>query len=218
MNTNTKINKAKSYRLIQEGLRNKALLKGVNLIAPETIFLSKDTKFGKNITIEPYVVIGPKVKIGNNVVIKSFSHIEGAKIEKNVMVGPYARIRPGTNLKSGSKVGNFVETKNSKISSNSKISHLSYIGDTEIGKNSNIGAGTITCNYDGVRKNKTSISDNVFIGSNSSLVAPLKIEKNSVIGAGSVITRNVKKKSLAITRANQIEVKNYKRKRKSRKK
>jgi len=214
MNTNAKLNKANSYRLNQEKLRNKALLKGVNLIAPETIFLSNDTKFGKNVTIEPYVVIGTKVKIGNNVNIKSFSYIEGSKIENSVTVGPYARIRQGTYLKSGSKIGNFVETKNSKISYNSKVNHLSYIGDTQIGKNSNIGAGTITCNYDGVRKNKTKISDNVFIGSNSSLVAPIKIDKNSIVGAGSVITKNVKKGSLAITRSSQIEIKNYKRKKK----
>ena len=212
MNTNTKIKKVKSYRVIQEKLRNKALLRGVNLMAPETIFLSKDTKFGKNVTIEPYVVIGSNVKIGNNVVIKSFSHIEGAKIENSVMIGPYARIRPGTILKRGSKVGNFVETKNSKININSKVNHLSYIGDAQIGKNSNIGAGTITCNYDGIRKNKTKISDNVFIGSNSSLVAPIKIEKNSVVGAGSVITRNVSKGSLGIERSEQTEIKNYKRK------
>ena len=157
------------------------------------------------------------MKIGNNVIVKSFSHIEGAKIENNVMIGPYARIRPGTNLKSGSKIGNFVETKNSKISSNSKINHLSYIGDAQIGKNSNIGAGTITCNYDGVKKNKTKISNNVFIGSNSSLVAPIKIEKNSVVGAGSVITKNVKKNSLAIERSSQVQVRNYKKKRKKRK-
>ncbi len=214
MNTNTKIKKVKSYRVIQEKLRNKALLRGVNLMAPETIFLSKDTKFGKNVTIEPYVVIGSNVKIGNNVVIKSFSHIEGAKIENSVMIGPYARIRPGTILKRGSKVGNFVETKNSKININSKVNHLSYIGDAQIGKNSNIGAGTITCNYDGIRKNKTKISDNVFIGSNSSLVAPIKIEKNSVVGAGSVITRNVSKGSLGIERSSQVEIKNYKRKKK----
>ena len=214
MITNIKINKANSYRLSQERLRNKALQKGVNLIAPETTFLSKDTSFGKNVTIEPYVVIGSKVKIGSNVIIKSFTHIEGAKIENNVIVGPYARIRPGTNLKSGSKVGNFVETKNSRINSNSKVSHLSYIGDAQIGKNSNIGAGTITCNYDGVRKNKTKISDNVFIGSNSSLVAPITIDKGSVVGAGSVITNNVKKNSLAIERSHQIEIKNYKKRKK----
>jgi bifunctional UDP-N-acetylglucosamine pyrophosphorylase/glucosamine-1-phosphate N-acetyltransferase len=214
MITNNKLNKANAYRLSQEILRNKALSKGVNLVAPETIFLSADTTFGKNVTIEPYVVIGPKVKIGNNSTIKSFTHIEGTKIEKNVVVGPYARLREGTILKSNTKIGNFVETKKSNINVNSKINHLSYIGDTTVGKNSNIGAGTITCNYDGVKKYKTSISDNVFVGSNSSLVAPIKINKNSIIGAGSVITKNVKKNSLAITRASQEEVKNYRRKKK----
>jgi UDP-N-acetylglucosamine diphosphorylase/glucosamine-1-phosphate N-acetyltransferase len=214
MKTNNKLKKSISYRLNQEKLRSKALLKGVNLLAPETIFLSTDTSFGKNVTLEPYVVIGANVKIGNNVLIKSFSHIEGAKIESNVMIGPYARIRPGTFLKSGSKVGNFVETKNSTIEVNSKVNHLSYIGDSEIGKNSNIGAGTITCNYDGYKKNKTKISDNVFVGSNTSLVAPVKIDKNSIIGAGSVITKNVKKNTLALTRPPQVEIKNYKRKNK----
>ena len=214
MKLNNKLNKVKKYKSEQDKLRNIALNKGVNLIAPETIFLSKDTKFGKNITIEPYVVIGLKVKIGNNVNIKSFSHIEGAIIENNVDVGPYARLRPGTILKSGAKIGNFVETKKSKIGRNSKVNHLSYIGDTTIGTNSNIGAGTITCNYDGANKNKTSISDNVFIGSNTSLVAPVKINKNSTVGAGSVITRNVNSKSLALTRAKQTEIKNYKRKKK----
>ena len=213
MKTNNKFKKSNSYRLNQEKLRNKAQLKGVNLLAPETIFLSTDTTFGKNVTVEPYVVFGRNVKIGRNVLIKSFSHIEGAKIENNVVLGPYARIRTGTLLKSGSKIGNFVETKKSKIGKNSQINHLPYIGDTEIGKNSNIGAGTITCNYDGTKKNKTKISENVFIGSNTSLVAPIKIEKNSTIGAGSVITRNVNKNSLALTRSNQLE-KRYKRKRK----
>ena len=214
MNTNNKLNKANAYRLSQEILRNKALLKGVNLIAPETIFLSSDTTFGKNITIEPYVVIGPKVKIGDNTYIKSFSHIEESKIEKNVVIGPYARLRPGTILKSNTRIGNFVETKKAKIGINSKVNHLSYIGDTTIGKNSNIGAGTITCNYDGIKKSKTKISDNVLVGSNSSLIAPIKLGKNSVIGAGSTITKNVKKNSLAITRSSQIELKNYKRKKK----
>ena len=214
MNTNIKLKKAEAYRLTQEKLRNKALSKGVNLIAPETIFLSNDTTFGKNVTVEPYVVIGEKVKIGDNSHIKSFSHIEGSKIEKNVVVGPYARLRPGTILKSNIKVGNFVEIKKSNINKNSKINHLSYIGDAKIGKNSNIGAGTITCNYDGVKKSRTTISDNVFVGSNSSLVAPLKLEKNSTIGAGSVVTKKVKKNSLAITSSSQIEIKNYKRGRK----
>ena len=214
MNTNNKLKKANAYRLSQEILRNKALIRGVNLIAPETIFLSSDTIFGKNVTIEPYVVIGSKVKIGDNTYIKSFTHIEGTQIEKNVIVGPYARLRAGTILKSNVKIGNFVETKQSKIGTNSKVNHLSYIGDTTIGKNSNIGAGTITCNYDGVKKFKTKISDNVFVGSNSSLVAPVKLDKNSIIGAGSVITKDVKINSLAITRTSQVEVKNYKRKKK----
>ena len=214
MKRNNKLDKANSYRLSQEVLRNKALSKGVNLIAPETIFLSKDTLFGKNVTVEPYVVFGPKVKIGDNSYIKSFSHVEGTKIEKNVVVGPYARLRPGTVLKDNSKIGNFVETKKSNISQNSKVNHLSYIGDASIGKNSNIGAGTITCNYDGVKKSRTKISNNVFIGSNSSLVAPIKIDRDSVIGAGSVITKNVKRQSLALTRSSQTEIKNYKRKKK----
>ena len=211
---NKLLNKSNAYRLSQEVLRNKALKRGVNLIAPETIFLSSDTSFGKNVTIEPYVVFGPKVKVGDNSHIKSFSYIEGTKIEKNVSVGPYARLREGTILKNNSKIGNFVETKKSNINQYSKVNHLSYIGDAYIGKNSNIGAGTITCNYDGVKKSKTKISDNVFIGSNSSLVAPVSIEKNSLVGAGSVITKNVKKKSLALTRSQQIEIKNYKRKKK----
>ena len=214
MKRNNKLNKANAYRLSQEVLRNKALTKGVNLIAPETIFLSKDTLFGKNVTVEPYVVFGPKVKIGDNSHIKSFSHLEGTKIEKNVIIGPYARLREGTVLKENVKIGNFVETKKSNINKNSKINHLSYIGDTSIGKNSNIGAGTITCNYDGVKKSKTKISDNVFVGSNSSLVAPVRLDKNSVIGAGSVITKNVKKNTLALTRSTQLEIKNYKRKKK----
>ena len=214
MKTINKLNKANSYRLSQELLRNKALSKGVNLIAPETIFLSQDTSFGKNVTVEPYVVFGPRVKVGDNSYIKSFTHIEGTKIETNVIVGPYARLRPGTILKKNTKIGNFVETKKTSININSKVNHLSYVGDTSIGKNSNIGAGTITCNYDGIKKSKTKIGDNVFIGSNSSLVAPVKIDKDSIVGAGSVITKNVKKKSLAITRPPQIEIKNYKRKKK----
>ena len=212
MKTKSNLKKIDNFRFNQELLRKKAIKSGVNLIAPETIFLSKDTKFGKNVTINPYVVIGKKVTIGNTVEILSFSHIEGAKIENKVKVGPYARLREGTHLMSGVKIGNFVETKKSKIKKNSKVNHLSYIGDTQIGKNSNIGAGTITCNYDGVKKNKTTISDNVFIGSNSSLVAPIKINKNAVVGAGSVITEDVKENSLSIERSEQEEIENYKRK------
>ena len=191
-------------------LRNKFVKLGVKMIGPETIFFSEDTKIGKNVTIKPYVVIDTKVKIGNNVTINSFSHLENCKIENKVNIGPYARIRPGTVLREGSKIGNFVEVKKSTIGKKSKVNHLSYIGDSKIGKNVNIGAGTITCNYDGVKKSITKIKDNVFIGSNSSLVAPIIIEKNSVVGAGSVITKKVKKNSLAISRSLQIEMKNYK--------
>ena len=197
---------------LQENLRKKFIKKGVKMIAPETVFFSKDTKIGKNVSIEPYVVIGKKVKIHNNVTIHSFSHLENVKIENNVLVGPYARLRPGTILKSGSRVGNFVEVKKSIIEKGSKINHLSYIGDASLGKNVNIGAGTITCNYDGVKKNKTKIKDNVFIGSNTSLVAPITINEKSIVGAGSVITKSVRKKSLALTRSSQIEINNYKRK------
>jgi bifunctional UDP-N-acetylglucosamine pyrophosphorylase/glucosamine-1-phosphate N-acetyltransferase len=193
----------------QTKLRNQFIKSGVKMIGPETIFFSKDTKIGKNVVINPYVVIGPKVKIGNNVIINSFSHLEDCKINNNVEVGPYARLRPGTVLEEGSKIGNFVEVKKSTIGKKSKVNHLSYIGDSELGKDVNIGAGTITCNYDGVNKNKTKIKNNVFIGSNSSLVAPVTINENSIIGAGSVITKNVKKKSLSLTRANQVEIPNY---------
>jgi bifunctional UDP-N-acetylglucosamine pyrophosphorylase/glucosamine-1-phosphate N-acetyltransferase len=196
---------------LQEKLRKKFIKKGVKMVAPETVFFSKDTIIGKNVSIEPYVVINKKVKIYNNVIIRSFSHLENTKIENNVSVGPYARLRPGTILKSGSRVGNFVEVKKSTIGNKSKVNHLSYIGDSKLGKNVNIGAGTITCNYDGIKKNKTNIKDKVFVGSNSSLVAPVTINENSIVGAGSVITKNVSKKSLALTRSSQIEIKNYKR-------
>ena len=196
----------------QEKLRNKAMKIGVTLLAPETVFLSNDTKYGKNVIINPYVVIGKKTRIGDNVEILPFTHIENAILESNVSVGPFSRIRPGSFLGKGSKVGNFVEIKKSKIGKNSRINHLSYVGDAILGKNVNIGAGTITCNYDGKKKNKTKISDGAFIGSNTSLIAPIKIGKKSVVGAGSVLNKNVKDNSLALTRAKQIEVKNYKKK------
>jgi len=196
----------------QEKLRNQAMKMGVTIKSPETVFLSEDTKFGRNVIINPYVVIGEKTKIGSNVEILPFTHIENAILEANVNVGPFSRIRPGSVLSKGSRVGNFVEVKKSKIGKNSKINHLSYIGDSKVGKNVNIGAGTITCNYDGKKKNKTTILDGAFIGSNTSLVAPIKIGKNSVVGAGSTLTRNVNSKSLALTRSKQQEIKNYKRK------
>ena len=196
----------------QEKLRNRAMKMGVTLKSPETVFLSNDTKFGKNVTINPYVVIGKKTKIGNNVEILSFTHIENAILESNVNVGPFSRIRPGSLLSKGSRVGNFVEIKKSKLGQNSKINHLSYVGDSSIGNDVNIGAGVITCNYDGKNKNKTKILDGAFIGSNTALVAPIKIGKKAVVGAGSTLSKNVKSKSLALTRANQIEIRNYKRK------
>ncbi|MDC0404664.1 UDP-N-acetylglucosamine pyrophosphorylase [Candidatus Pelagibacter sp.] len=204
--------KQKNSNTEQEKLRKFFIKSGVKMIGPETIFFSKDTKIGKNVTINPYVVIGKKVKIDNNVTINSFSHLEDCKIKNKVEVGPYARLRPGTTLEEGSKIGNFVEVKKSTVGEKSKINHLSYIGDSEIGKGVNVGAGTITCNYDGIKKSKTKIKDNVFIGSNSSLIAPITLEKNSIVGAGSVITKKVKKNSLALTRNSQIEVKDYKRK------
>ena len=193
-------------------LREKFIKRGVKMTAPETVFFSKDTKIGKNVIIEPYVVIGKKVRIENNVKILAFSHLEGTTVGASSIIGPFARLRPGTKIENNSKVGNFVEIKKSTLKKHSKVNHLSYIGDSIIGKSTNVGAGTITCNYDGINKNKTIIEDNVFIGSNSSLVAPLKIKKNAIIGAGSVITKNVNRNSLALTRTDQVEKKNYKRK------
>ena len=212
MRSTNKKNIAIKENLNQDKLRIKAMKMGVTLKSPETVFLSSDTKFGKNVVINQYVVIGKKTVIGNNVEILPFTHIEDSKLESNVVVGPFSRLRPGTILSENSRVGNFVEIKNSKVKKGSKINHLSYIGDTYIGKNVNIGAGTITCNYDGKKKNKTKILDGAFIGSNTSLVAPIKIGSNSIVGAGSTITKNVKKKSLSLTRSKQIEIKNYKRK------
>ena len=173
-----------NLQILQSKLRNKFFKSGVKMLGPETIYFSKDTKIGKNVVIEPYVVFGLKVRIGNNVTIKSFSHLENCRIENKVEVGPYARIRPGAILKEGSKIGNFVEIKKSVIGKKTKVNHLSYIGDSDIGKSVNIGAGTITCNYDGIKKSKTKIKNNVFIGSNSSLVAPITIAEDSAVGAG----------------------------------
>ena len=197
---------------LQNKIRDRFIKQGVKMVAPDTVFFSNDTKIGKNVTIEPYVVFGRKVKIKNNVKILSFTHLEDVRVENGSSVGPFARLRPGTVLEKNTKIGNFVEVKKSRVGKNSKVSHLSYVGDTIIGKSSNIGAGTITCNYDGVKKNRTIIKDNVFIGSNTSLIAPVKINKNSIVGAGSVITKNVKEKTLALSRSKQLEIKNYKRK------
>jgi len=211
----TSINKKKTAlveKIKQEKLRNRAMEIGVTLKSPETVYLSNDTKFGKNVIINQYVVIGEKTKIGDNVEVMPFTHIENAVLEADVKVGPFSRIRPGSLLAKGSRVGNFVEIKKSKIGKNSKVNHLSYIGDSSLGEKVNIGAGTITCNYDGKKKNKTQILDGAFIGSNTSLIAPIKIGKKAVVGAGSVLNKNVKNKSLALARPKQIEVKNYKKK------
>ena len=206
----SKKKKALIEKYNQEKLRNHTMEIGVTLISPETVFLSNDTKFGKNVVINPYVVIGKKTKIANNVEILPFTHIENAILESNVNVGPFSRIRPGSFLSKGSTIGNFVEVKKSKLGKNSKVNHLSYVGDATIGKNVNIGAGTITCNYDGKRKNKTKILDGAFIGSNTSLIAPIKIGKKAVVGAGSALSKNVKDKTLSFTRARQVVIKNYK--------
>ena len=197
---------------LQDNLRKKFIKQGVKMIAPETVYFSKDTKLGKNVMIEPYVVFGKKVKIQNNVKILSFTHLENVRVENNVSIGPFARVRPGTVLKKGSKVGNFVEIKKSVVGNRSKVNHLSYIGDSHLGNDVNIGAGTITCNYDGLKKNKTKIKDKVFVGSNTSIIAPVTINKKSIIGAGSVITKNISKNSLALSRAPQLEIKNYRKK------
>ena len=209
MNSKNKKKFALREKQKQDKIRNKFMANGVTLVAPDTIFLSSNTKIGTNVIINPYVVIGSNVRIGNNVEILSFTHIEGAKIENNVKVGPFSRVRPGVVLSKRSRIGNFVEVKNSRVGIGTKINHLSYVGDTTIGKSTNIGAGTITCNYDGKKKYRTKIHNEAFIGSNSSLVAPVTIGKQSVVGAGSVITKNVRKRSLALTRAKQIEKKNY---------
>jgi len=207
---NDQIELLEAEKIMQDKLRKKFIKQGVKFVDPETVYLSSDTKIGKNVKIEPFVVIGKKVNIGNNVIIKSFSHLEDTKIKNKVEVGPYARLRPGTVLEDGSKVGNFVEIKKSKVGKGSKVNHLSYVGDALVGDKVNIGAGTITCNYDGKNKFKTVIKDSAFIGSNTSLIAPVTIGKNSLIGAGSSISKNVKDNSLAITRAEQRSLKKKK--------
>ena len=200
---NTKAQLAEAEQVMQGKLRQAALDAGVTLIAPETVFLSADTTFGKDVTIEPFVVIGPGVAIDDGAVIHSFSNIVGARIGKNASIGPYARLRPGTVLGEGVRIGNFVETKAADLEAGVKVNHLTYIGDTHIGANANIGAGTITCNYDGFDKHRTEIGAGAFVGSNSSLVAPVKIGAGAFIGSGSVITKDVPDDSLAVERSEQ---------------
>lgn len=200
---NTKAQLAEAEAVMQARLRKAAMEAGVTLIAPETVYLSADTMFGKDVTIEPFVVIGPGVSIADGTVIHSFSHIVQTTLGKNVSIGPYARLRPGTSLGDGARIGNFVETKAATLEAGVKVNHLSYIGDATVGANSNIGAGTITCNYDGFKKHKTVIGQGAFVGTNSSLVAPVKIGNGAYIGSGSVITRDVPDDAMALERSQQ---------------
>jgi bifunctional UDP-N-acetylglucosamine pyrophosphorylase / glucosamine-1-phosphate N-acetyltransferase len=200
---NTKAQLAEAEAVMQARLRKAALEAGVTLIAPETVYLAADTTFGKDVTIEPFVVIGPGVSIADGAVIHSFSHIVQASIGKKASVGPYARLRPGTSLGEGARIGNFVETKAATLEAGVKVNHLSYVGDAHVGANANIGAGTITCNYDGFSKHKTEIGKNAFVGTNSSLVAPVKIGDGAYIGSGSVITRDVPDDAMAVERSQQ---------------
>ena len=214
LGVNTKQELAIAEECFQNTLREKFISEGVKLLDPKNVFFNHDTKIGKDVIIEPNVFFGPDVTIKNNVHIKDFSHLEGAKILDNAIIGPFARLRPGTVIGPNSHIGNFVEIKKSNIKKNSKINHLSYLGDSKVGENVNVGAGVITCNYDGIKKNKTIINDNVFVGSNVSLVAPIKLGKSSIVGAGSVITQSVKEKALAVERNLQKTFPNYRKNRK----
>ncbi|MBL6665120.1 MAG: bifunctional UDP-N-acetylglucosamine diphosphorylase/glucosamine-1-phosphate N-acetyltransferase GlmU [Rickettsiales bacterium] len=208
LGVNSKIELANLENIMQDRLRKQHMENGVTLIDPNTVYFCADTKIGKNCIIYPNVFFGANVEIGDNVEIKSFSHLEEAKISKGCVIGPFARIRPGANLGEDVKIGNFVEIKKSNLAKGAKVNHLSYIGDSDIGENSNIGAGTITCNYDGYKKHKTIIGDNCFVGSNSAFIAPVKIADGAVIGAGSIITKEVKENELAVSRPKQINIEN----------
>jgi len=200
---NTKGQLSEAEDVLQQRLRAAAMDAGVTLVAPETVFLAADTKFGKDVTVEPYVVFGPGVTIEDGATIRSFSHLEGAKVGKGARVGPYARLRPGADLGADVHIGNFVEVKAATIEAGAKANHLSYIGDARVGEGSNVGAGTITCNYDGFAKHKTDIGKGAFIGSNTALVAPVKVGDGAYIGSGSVISSDVPADALALERAPQ---------------
>lgn len=204
MGVNDRVQLADAEAAMQNRLRDKAMRDGATLIAPETVFFWADTKLGRDVMVEPHVVFGPNVTVADNATIHAFSHIEGAVIGEAAQIGPFARIRPGSDIAARGKIGNFVETKNAKIGIGAKVNHLSYIGDATIGANANIGAGTITCNYDGFGKFKTEIGANAFIGSNSSLVAPVKIADGAFVGSGSVITEDVPADALAVARGRQV--------------
>ena len=215
---NSRAELAAAEALVQERLRAEAMAGGATLVAPETVFLSVDTRIGKDVLIEPNVFIGPGVSIADNVTIKGFCHIEGANIADGATIGPFARLRPGTELGAHTKVGNFVETKAAVVAAGAKINHLSYVGDADVGADANIGAGTITCNYDGVFKWRTTIGAGAFIGSNTALVAPVTVGAGASIGAGSTITGSVAPDALALTRADQREIKDWARRTRARKK
>ena len=199
---------AKAEAMMQVRLRMKMLNNGVTLVSPETTFLSHDTRIGRDTTIHPNVVIGKNVDIGESVEIKSFSHLEGATVSDEVVVGPYARLRPGTEIERGAKVGNFVEIKKAKIGKGTKVNHLSYVGDANVGQEVNIGAGTITCNFDGFKKHLTVIGDGAFIGSNTSLIAPVEVGENAIIGAGSTVTTSVDDNAISVVRGELKEIPN----------
>jgi bifunctional UDP-N-acetylglucosamine pyrophosphorylase/glucosamine-1-phosphate N-acetyltransferase len=201
---NTKAQLAEAEALLQQRLRKAALEAGVTLVAPETVFLSADTTFGRDVLVEPFVVFGPGVTVEDNAVIRSFSHLDRARVGKGASVGPYARLRPGARLEADVHIGNFVEIKEALIETGAKANHLSYIGDATVGAGANVGAGTITCNYDGVAKHRTEIGKNAFIGSNSALVAPVKVGDGAYIGSGSVITHDVPPDALAVARGRQV--------------
>ncbi len=200
---NNKAQLAEAEAVLQQRLRREALEAGVTMIAPETVFLSADTKFGRDVTVEPYVVFGAGVTVDDNAVIRAFSHLAGAHVGEGASIGPYARLRPGTKIGKGARVGNFVELKEAVMEDGAKANHLSYIGDGRVGENANIGAGTIFCNYDGAQKHRTEIGKGAFVGSNSALVAPVSIGDGAYIGSGSVITENVPANALALGRVRQ---------------
>ena len=206
---NTKAQLAEAEAVLQQRLRKAALEAGVTMVAPETVFLSADTTFGKDVVIEPYVVFGEKVTVEDGAVIHAFSHLAGAHVGRKCSVGPFARLRPGTRLGEGARIGNFVETKEAAIAAGAKANHLSYIGDASVGANANIGAGTITCNYDGIAKHRTTIGQDAFIGSNTALVAPVEVGDGAYVGSGSVITANVPAGALALARARQAVKENW---------
>ncbi|MXV35286.1 MULTISPECIES: bifunctional UDP-N-acetylglucosamine diphosphorylase/glucosamine-1-phosphate N-acetyltransferase GlmU [unclassified Saccharibacter] len=201
---NSRMELARAEALLQDRLRLQAMENGATLVDPASIFLSADTQISPDVTIEPHVFLGPQVILREGCTIRAFSHLEGCIVEANAAIGPYARLRPGTTCSEGSHVGNFVELKNTVLGEGSKANHLSYLGDTTIGEKTNIGAGTITCNYDGVFKHKTTIGNNSFVGSNSIIVAPVTVGDNTLIAAGSVITENIPNKAMALGRAKQV--------------